>query len=109
MERAKVITICGSVKFEKQMGKEAERLQLEGNCVLTCVLTVISPGSSESNKNKYTQEQYDLFMKLHKQKIAMSDAIFVVNVNGYIGNNTKSEIEYAKSLGKEVLYLEPII
>jgi hypothetical protein len=108
MKKAKVITICGSVKFEKQMGKEAERLQLEGNCVLTCILTAISPGSAESNKNIYTPEQYALFGKLHKQKIAMSDAIFVVNVNGYFGNSTQSEIEYEKSLGKEVLYLEPI-
>lgn len=38
----------------------------------------------------------------------MSDAIYVINVGGYVGSSTKSEIDYAKSLGKEVLYLEPI-
>ena len=32
----------------------------------------------------------------------------VINVNGYIGNSTSKEIEYAKKLGKEVMYLEPI-
>ena len=44
--------------------------------------------------------------KMHKEKIKISDAIFVVNVNGYIGESTKSEIEYAKSQNKEILYLE---
>jgi hypothetical protein len=34
----------------------------------------------------------------------LSDAIFVVNVDNYIGNSTKQEIEYAQKLGKEVLY-----
>lgn len=43
---------------------------------------------------------------MHKEKIKISDAIYVVNVGGYIGTSTKYEIEYAKSLGKEILYLE---
>ena len=43
---------------------------------------------------------------MHKEKIKISDTIYVVNVGGYIGTSTKSEIEYAKSLGKEILYLE---
>ena len=43
---------------------------------------------------------------MHRQKIDMSDAIFVINVNGYIGESTKNEIEYAKSKNKEILYLE---
>lgn len=43
---------------------------------------------------------------MHKRKIDMADEIFVINVNGYIGESTKSEIEYAKFLGKEVNYLE---
>ena len=46
--------------------------------------------------------------ELHFQKIEMSDAIFVVNVDGYIGESTRKEIEYAKSLDKEVMYLEKI-
>lgn len=40
------------------------------------------------------------------KKIDLSDAIYVVNVNGYIGNNTKLEIDYAKSNNKEIIYLE---
>ena len=36
--------------------------------------------------------------------IYIADAILVVNVDDYIGNSTKSEIEYAKSLNKEIIY-----
>lgn len=43
---------------------------------------------------------------MHKRKIDMADSIFVINVGGYIGESTKSEIEYAKAHGKEVRYLE---
>jgi hypothetical protein len=43
---------------------------------------------------------------MHKRKIDMSDEIFVINVGGYIGDSTKSEIEYAKKHGKKINYLE---
>jgi hypothetical protein len=42
--------------------------------------------------------------KMHKERIKLADAILVVNVGGYIGNSTYNEIEYAKSLNKEILY-----
>ena len=38
----------------------------------------------------------------------MADEIFVINVGGYIGESTKSEIEYANKTGKKVNYLEKI-
>ena len=44
---------------------------------------------------------------MHKRKIDMADEIFVINVGGYIGASTKSEIEYAKSTNKKVNFLEP--
>lgn len=43
---------------------------------------------------------------MHKAKISMADEIFVINVSGYIGSSTRSEIEYAKATGKPVRYLE---
>ena len=42
--------------------------------------------------------------KSHFKKIELSDAILVVNINNYIGESTKLEIEYAKSLKKEIMY-----
>jgi len=43
---------------------------------------------------------------MHKRKIDMADAIYVINVGGYIGESTRSEIEYATKQGKTVMYLE---
>ena len=45
---------------------------------------------------------------IHKRKIDMADEIFVVNMNGYIGSSTQSEIEYAETNGKTVRYLEEV-
>ena len=50
-----------------------------------------------------TKEMLD---DMHKRKIDMADGIYVINVGGYIGESTRSEIEYAKALGKSVDYLE---
>ena len=44
--------------------------------------------------------------KSHFEKIKLSDSIFVVNVDNYIGESTKKEIEYAKELGKDIFYLQ---
>ena len=94
----KVITICGSYKFKKEMVLAAEKLTLEGNCVL------MPNELSRSNKDDYSKEEVLMIDKMHKEKIKLSDAILVVNVDGYIGNSTKNEIEYAKSLNKEIIY-----
>ena len=46
--------------------------------------------------------------EIHRQKIDMSNEIYVINCGGYIGESTKSEIEYAKANGKKISYLEDI-
>lgn len=47
--------------------------------------------------------------KMHKERIKLSDAILVVNVDNYIGSSTKNEIEFAKSLNKEIIYYTDLI
>ncbi|MDR0462556.1 MAG: hypothetical protein LBG88_04515 [Christensenellaceae bacterium] len=96
---AKVVTICGSMKFAEAQKQVAEKLELENNwCVLQCIY-----GDKKQNYTKQDEKALDI---LHKQKIGLSDAIFVVNVGGYIGDSTRSEIEYAKQKGKEIIYLD---
>ena len=99
--KAKVITICGSLKYQKEIMKQSEKLALEGNCVLSIVYPT-------HDMTYYTEEQIELLGKMHKQRIDLSDSIFVVNAGGYIGSKTQSEIEYAKEQNKEILYLEEI-
>lgn len=99
----KVITVCGSLKFKKEMLDITEKMELEGNCMLS----VIYP--TKEDKDAYTEEEVIILDKMHKEKIKLSDAILVVNVGGYIGNSTKSEIEFAKSLNKEIIYYTDLI
>lgn len=73
-------------------------MTLAGNCVLT-------PNElTRSCKEDYTAQEAHTIDLMHKEKIKLSDAILVVNVGGYIGKSTQSEIEFAESLGKEVIY-----
>lgn len=94
----KIITVCGSYKYIDKIKEVAEKLTLEGNCVIT-------PIDITRPKDEYTKEDLLQLGKMHKEKIRISDAIFVVNVDGYIGDNTQSEIELARELGKEIMYL----
>lgn len=93
----KVITLCGSLRFNKEMLMIACNLSLEGICVLTPVYSVLENAPR-------TDEQLDKLRQAHFKRIDFSDAIFVINVDDYIGSSTKLEIEYAKDLGKEILY-----
>jgi len=98
--KSKVITICGSLRFMKEIMIHSERLELEGNCVLGIVYP------TKEDKDAYTDKQFAMLGEMHRQKIDMSDAIFVVNVGNYIGSSTRSEIEYATKLNKEIIYLQ---
>lgn len=98
----KIITLCGSLKFQKQMMEVAERVALEGNCVLTPVYPILKD-------YKRTEEQLQYLKEAHFKKIELSDAILVVNVDNYVGDSTKLEIEYAKKLGKEIIYYTNLI
>lgn len=98
----KTITICGSLKYKDTMLAIAEKLALEGNCV------ILPNFPTRQDVSSYTKEELAMFGNMHKQKIKLSDAIYVVNVDGYIGNSTNSEIELAKSLNKEIIYYTPI-
>ena len=99
----KTITVCGSFKFAKEMETITERLELEGNCMLTPIKL------TRPNKESYTKEEGLIIEQMHKEKIKLSDAILVVDVNGYIGSSTKSEIEFAKELGKEIIYYHDLV
>lgn len=96
----KVITLCGSARFKDNFMKVQKRLSLEGNIVLSLSFFDLDDGEV------LTKEKKDLLDDIHKRKIDMSDEIFVINKGGYIGENTRSEIEYAKMTNKKVNYME---
>ena len=103
----KVITLCGSTRFKDEFLSAQKKLTLEGNIVISVGLFGHS-GDSEVWENMdegtltKTKEMLD---DMHKAKIDMADEIFVINVGGYIGESTKSEIIYAMSQCKKINYL----
>ncbi len=98
----KVITLCGSTRFKDAFMEAQKRLTLEGNIVISVGL--FGHSGDDEVLTESTKEMLD---DMHKRKIDMADEIFVINVGGYIGSSTRSEIEYAQVAGKAVRYLEP--
>jgi len=97
------ITLCGSAKFEKSFHDWNEKLTFAGHVVYSLA---VYPSSKERNKNWYTEEQKTLFDLVHFAKIEESDAVVVLNVDGYVGDSTRREITWAQIREKQVLYLE---
>ena len=95
----KIITLCGSSRFKDDILKVYKDLTMQGNIVFLDAIF----NQSELNLSETDKQLID---DNHKEKIRLSDAIYVVNKDGYIGDSTKSEIEYAKKYRKEIIYME---
>ncbi len=93
----KTVTICGSMRFENDMKNIALQLELKHNMnVIQCTYNPQGVNISDDDKEQ--------IIMAHYKKIEMSDAIYVLNIDGYIGESVKKEIEYAGSKGIEVIY-----
>jgi hypothetical protein len=101
----KVITLCGSTKFKEEFLKTQKELTLQGNIIISVGLF----GHADSYYETILTDEVKIMLDdMHKRKIDMCDEIFVINVGGYIGNSTRSEIEYALNIGKTVRYFESL-
>ena len=99
MGKYKDITLCGSTRFKEDFERINRMLTLEGNIV-------ISVGCFGHAGDVFTDEQKIMLDDIHKRKIDMADAIYVINKDGYIGSSTKSEIKYALEHGKQIIFME---
>jgi hypothetical protein len=97
-----IVVLCGSTRFGDAFAKANLDLTLAGKIVLSigCVTsTDVGLGIDEATKARLDE--------LHKRKIDLADRVLVLNVGGYIGESTYSEIVYAIAHGKPIEYLEP--
>lgn len=93
------VCLCGSTKFKDKFFEVARDLTLKG-CIVTMPMVFVHSGDEVNEiQKKYLDE-------VHKAKIAEADLIYIINVDGYIGNSTRSEINWATQLGKKIEYLE---
>lgn len=95
-----IITLCGSARFEKEFKDMNKRLSLEGHVIHTLACYP----SDEGGKDWYTKEQKKILDEVYLRKIDSSDAILVLNVNGYVGEGCKREIRYAQRTGKGIFF-----
>ncbi len=93
----KIVTICGSMKFENEMKKVAFILETKHDMsVLQCVYN--------EDKSELGEDEIIALNSAHLKKIELADAIYVVDLHGYIGEQVKKEIAFARKLGKEVIF-----
>ena len=64
----KIITLCGSLKFQKEMMMVAEVMALKGNCILTPVYPIIE-------NSERTEEQLEKLKEAHFKRIELSDML----------------------------------
>lgn len=90
--KPQIITLCGSTRFKDLFLEAARDLTLQGWIVLM-------PGVfGHADNFEWTEKQKKNLDELHLEKIRMSNAVFLLNKGGYIGDSTRREIEYAASL-----------
>lgn len=93
----KTFTICGSMRFEKEMQEIAYYLETKkGYNILQCIYVVTG--------SEPTSEDLKALELAHYHKIDISDGIYVLNIGGYIGESVRKEIAYAQLHDKEIVY-----
>ena len=97
----KVITLCGSTRFKEHFLEVQKKLTLEENIVIS-----VGMFGHAGDEEALQYEVKAMLDRQHLAKIDLADEIFVINVDNYIGESTRKEIEYAKAKGKHVGFLE---
>ena len=106
---AKVITLCGSTKFEAEFAEVNQRLTMDGYVVISLGMFSL-PDLPDYDWTADSSDLRGRLGRMHFQKIRMADEVYIVDPGGYVGESTRREIAYAASLGKPVRYLsrEPL-
>ena len=103
-EFPRIICLCGSTKFKQEFIDANFFLTMKGNIILT----VGWFGHADGEVYTPTEKEKKALDQLHMRKIDLADKVLVINVGGYIGESTRNEINYAKSHGKPIEYLEAL-
>lgn len=107
--RPEVVCLCGSTRFYDEFQQANYDLTMQGKIVLSVGFyphAKAKHGHGEGvGHNSAEKVALD---ELHKRKIDLANRVLVLNVGGYIGESTRSEIDYAVARGVLVEYLEPV-
>ena len=98
-----IVCLCGSTRFWEAFHAAGWQFTLDGYIVLSIG---VCKHAQDHGGEALGQDVADRLDELHLRKIDLADRVFVLNVDGYIGDSTRREIEYAHATGKPVSYLE---
>jgi hypothetical protein len=103
MDRPIIVCLCGSTRFKKEFEMINKQLTLCGKIVLSvgCFPHTDDKGSPEDVLGENVKYNLD---QLHLKKVELADEVYIINVNGYIGNSTKRELNHAIALNKQISY-----
>jgi hypothetical protein len=109
MKRPTIVCLCGSTRFYEAFQEANFRETMAGKIVLSVGFFAHRPEAIPIHGETLgiSSEQKIFLDELHKRKIDLADEILVLNVGGYIGESTRSEIDYALEHGKRIRWLEP--
>ena len=106
MDKPKIVTLCGSTRFKEAFDNANYEETMKGNIVMSVGFFMHATGNRHAEHIGATPDQKVALDELHKRKIDISDQVLILNVDGYIGESTQSELNYAIKHGKEIRYLE---
>ena len=95
-----IITLCGSTKFNTRFVEVKKEFESRG------IIVEMPPVFSKADNIILTKKDVHKLAILQYEKIRNSNAIYVVNCRGYIGEHTRKEIDLAKCLGVKIFYDE---
>ncbi|WP_030574726.1 hypothetical protein [Streptomyces aureocirculatus] len=100
----RIVAICGSTRFMAEMAAADVRETKAGRIVVKPGCDLKSPHEfwSDPVEAEALKTQLD---ELHRSKILLADEVLVVG--DYLGDSTKSEVAYARSLGRPVRFTHP--
>ena len=106
--RPAIVCLCGSTRFWREFQRASLRETLAGRIVLSIG---VASGTDDEHFGNLPRAEYErvkaLLDDLHLSKIDLADEVLILNVGGYVGESTRRELEYARSLGKRIRFLEP--
>ena len=101
-----IVCLCGSTRFKDAFNQANRDETLAGKIVLAPGLFGRS-GDLEPSQYATGTPLKIMLDELHMRKIDLADEVLIINVDGYIGESTTNEIEYALQKRKRVRWLDP--
>lgn len=99
-----IVCLCGSTRFSQAFQDANLSETLAGRIILSIGINTKSDEELIKAGVEINKEALDT---LHLFKIDLADEILVLNVEGYIGESTTREVQYAEATGKRIRWLEP--